>query len=305
MKPDLDRHYQFLKTRSLVVQAIRDFFCSQGYLEVDTPLLCPTIIPEAQIDPVSVDGYFLQASPEMCMKRLLSNGFDRIFQICKSFRKNERGSRHLPEFTILEWYTKNNTYIDLMRQCFELINFIAAELKIGDTISYQGKSINISTPWLKITVAEAFKKYSNKDLQTALIHDTFDEIISFEIEPNLGNSNPAFLCDYPAQLASLAKLLPENPDVAQRFELYIAGLELANGFTELNDSKEQRIRFEKENQIRISQNTLPLPMPENFLNDLENMPDAAGIALGVDRLTMIFCDVSSIEDVIPLSPEIL
>jgi len=294
-----------LEIRSLVIQAVRDFFTLNHYLEVDTPIRSPNIIPEAHIDPVTTEEFYLQASPELYMKRLLSKGFDKIFQICKCFRKNEIGSHHLPELTMLEWYTKDNTYLDLMDQCKELIKFIAVRLDLQDQIKYQDKIIDLDKQWQTITVEQAFETFADKSLEKALKDNSFDEIISFQIEPCLGNQTPVFLCDYPASLASLSKLKPENPEYAQRFEFYIAGLELANGFTELIDPVEQRIRFEKENHIRLLKNMQPVPMPDKFLKDLETMPECAGIALGIDRLVMIFCNTSSIDDVVAFTPESL
>ncbi len=297
------QHHKNLIIRSKVLQAIRDYFTGIRYLEVETPIRCPSIIPEAQIDPLTSEGHYLQASPELCMKRLMSKGFDKIFQICKCFRKEERGSHHLPELTMLEWYTKNNTYLDLMAQCKGLIKFIAEQLCLENTIQYQGKNIHLDSPLQRLTVKDAFDRYSDKSLKDSLTDNSFDEILSFRIEPVLGNTAPTILYDYPAQLASLAKLLPENPDYAQRFELYIAGIEIANGFTELTDANEQRIRFKKENTVRIKRGKPRLPLPDAFLHDLKAMPDAAGIALGVDRLVMIFCNATSIDEVISFSPE--
>ena len=305
MISNYNNRYRNLKTRSLVIQAIRDFFVLNNYLEVETPLRTPGIIPEAHIDPVRSDKQYLQASPELCMKRLLSNKFDKIFQICKCFRKGERGSRHLPELTMLEWYTKNNTYLDLMDQVRELIKFIAVRLNFNNQIKYQGKIISLDKKWQKITVERAFKIYADTSLQRSLKDNSFDETLSFKIEPHLGNKTPAFLYDYPASLASLSKLIPGNMDYAQRFEFYIKGIELANGFTELIDPVEQKLRFEKENQIRISQQKAPIAMPEKFLKDLETMPECAGIALGIDRLVMIFCNAASIDDVVAFTPESL
>lgn len=288
-----------------MIQAIRDFFTDNFYLEVETPIRCPCIIPEAHIDPVSSEGFYLQASPELCMKRLLSKGFHKIFQICKCFRKNERGSHHLPELTMLEWYAKDATYLDLMDHCQELINFIAERLNLDNQIIYQNQTINLHHPWQKITVHQAFDRYADTSLKDALKDNSFDEILSCQIEPHLGNTTPAFLYDYPTSLASLAKQIPDNPRYVQRFEFYLAGIELANGFTELTDPVEQKQRFKKENEIRSSQNKAPIPLPDKFLTDLEKMPDAAGIALGIDRLVMIFCDTPSIDDVVAFTPETL
>jgi lysyl-tRNA synthetase class 2 len=288
-----------------VIQAIRDFFNQNDFLEVETPIRCPAVIPEAQIDPVTSEGWFLQASPELCMKRLLSKGWDRIFQICKCFRKNERGRHHLPELTMLEWYAKDNTYLDLMDQCEALVKFIAVRLNLDGKLQYQGKTILLNSPWQRITVSEAFRLYSDIPLSKALKLNQFDEIVGFRIEPRLGNTTPAFLYDYPASLASLARLLPGNPDYAERVEFYMAGIELANGFSELNDAAEQKRRFGKENMIRAARDKSLLPLPDQFLKDLETMPDAAGIALGVDRLVMLFSDAETIDEVVFFTPEAL
>jgi len=297
--------FERLKIRSLVIQAIRDFFIGNHYLEVETPIRCPCVIPEAHIDPVTSEGQYLQASPELCMKRLLSKGFKKIFQICKCFRKNESGAFHLPELTLLEWYAKDDTYLDLMDQCQGLIKFIAGRLNLKNQITYQDKSIRLDAVWQKLTVAQAFDRYADRSLSEALLNGSFDEILSFQIEPHLGNLTPCFLYDYPASLASLAKRLPNDPDHAQRFEFYLAGIELANGFTELTDPVEQKTRFNIENKIRRSQKKDALPLPDKFLTDLEKMPDAAGIALGVDRLVMIFCNALSINDAVTFTQESL
>ena len=297
------KRIEHLKNRSLVVQAIRDFFTSHHYLEVDTPVRSPSVIPEAHIEPVTSETHFLQASPELCMKRLLSQGFDRIFQICKCFRKNERGSRHLPEMTLLEWYAKGAAYRDLMAECEDLICFIAGRYNLNTTLHYQGTAISIAPPWKRLTVKDAFEIFAEKSMEAALRDDTFDEVISFEIEPCLGLTQPVFLMDYPTQYAALARLKPDNTRLAERFELYIAGIELANAFTELTDGAVQRKRFEKENQLRSLHRRAPLPMPEKLLDDLDRMPDAAGIALGVDRLVMLFSNAPSIDDVVAFTPE--
>ena len=294
-----------LKKRSLVLQAIRDFFYNNEFIEVDTPIRCPSVIPEAEISPVESDGHFLQASPELCMKRLLSRGVDDIFQICKTFRKNERGPLHLPELTLLEWYSTQKTYLDLMDQCQALIRFIAKQIQKTPPLCYQGATIRLEEPWDRLSVEKAFSLYADIPLETALKTGRFDEIISFQIEPRLGRTRPLFLMDYPASLASLSQLKPDNPDLSQRVELYIAGIELANGFTELTDPNVQRMRFEKENRIRRDRGESPLPLPEKFLADLETMPPAAGMALGVDRLVMLFADAATIDEVVAFTPEML
>ncbi len=305
--------YKKLKIRSDVIRCVRDFFHTNGYLEVDTPIMGPAIIPEAHIDPFSitedqVGPLFFQASPELYMKRLLAetlseSGCDTLFQICRCFRKGERSPRHLPEMTMLEWYGKHHTYLDLMEQCQNLVRHIAIQLHGKMSLSYQGETIDLSQEWEKIPVEKAFEMYAEKSMSMALEDGDYDEIMAFEIEPNLGRNVPCFLFDYPPSLASLAALKPDNPNVAQRCELYIAGLELANGFTELSDPVVQKKRFEEENQIRVAREMPALPLPDRFLASLENLPPCAGIALGMDRLVMLFCDCSAIDGAVAFVPE--
>lgn len=294
-----------LKKRSLVSELTRDFFRSMDFFEVETPLRCPSIIPEAHIDPVRSQGAYLQASPELCMKRLLARGADKIFQICKCFRQGERGPRHLPELTLLEWYAAHKTYEDLMDQCQGLLRHIAQGLGTPGRLVYQGASLDLAGAFDRVSVAGAFERFSDISLDEALESGRFDEIISFDIEPHLGATRPCFLYDYPISMASLSAVHPEKPDTAQRFEMYVAGIELANGFTELTDPELQRKRFETENELRVSQGKTKLPVPEKFLSDLALMPPAAGIALGMDRLAMLFCDAPDIEQVVAFPPELL
>ncbi len=298
------KHIRNLRTRSLVIHLIRDFFMGQGFLEVETPIRCPSIIPEAHIDPLMSESHYLQASPELCMKRLLSRNIQKIFQICKCFRKNEQGPRHLPELTLLEWYETGATYLNLMDHCQSLFQHIAQGLGMGTQIDYQNHTMDIGLPFDRLTVEEAFNTHGSKSAFKALEDGSFDEIMSFEVEPCLGTEQPCILYDYPAPLASLARL-KENKKLAQRFELYGAGIELANGFTELNDPVLQRQRFMVENQVRSNRGQPPLPMPEKFLADLKTMPDAAGIALGVDRLVMLFCNAATIDEVVAFPPKTL
>jgi lysyl-tRNA synthetase class 2 len=237
------------------------------------------------------------------MKRLLSANFSKIFQISKCFRRGERGDRHLPEFTLLEWYRSGIDYRDLMDECEVLIRFLTERVNMGNTISYQGREIDLKTPWERLTVQEAFDRYARFTLKKALEAGAFDEVMVNEIEPNLGMSRPAFLYDYPSPLAALARLKPGDEALAERFEVYMAGVELANGFSELNDPVEQRARFEAEQHQRVSMGKEVYPMPEEFLHSLQDMPKAAGIAFGVDRLAMLFCDAADIDHVVAFTPE--
>ncbi len=292
-----------LRQRAETIRAIRDFFIANGFLEVETPIRIPAPAPEAYIDALPSEGWFLHTSPELCMKRLLAAGCDKIFQLCRCFRAKERGKMHLPEFTILEWYCVGAGYLDMMKQCEELIRFVAAETGHGSSINYQGKLIELDGPWKRITVAEAFERYSSVTLKRALSEDLFDEIIDSEIERELGKDHPVFLYDYPASKAALARLKPDDNSLAERFELYIGGVELCNAFTELIDFEEQGRRFAEELSIRKKTGGALYPMPEKFLSSLKHMPDAAGNALGVDRLVMLLADTADIDDVIAFAPE--
>jgi lysyl-tRNA synthetase class 2 len=294
-----------LVLRSQIIQAIRNFFISHDFLEVETPVRIPAPAPEPYISAISSENWYLQTSPEICMKRLLCAGYEKIFQICKCFRRDERGARHLSEFTMLEWYEAGATYADLMIRCEHMIQSIRRELNLSPICRYMDFTIDLSPPWPRMTLEEAFDRYAAFDMSAALAEDKFDEVISFEIEPRLDVSRPAFLYDYPVERSALAAAKPGSPHLAQRFELYIAGLELCNGFTELNDPDEQRRRFVIELDTRKQKGERVSPLPERFLSDLEHMPPSAGSALGIDRLVMLFANTASIDEVVAFVPEAL
>ncbi len=239
------------------------------------------------------------------MKRLLAAGFDRIFQICKCHRRGERGDRHLPEFTLLEWYGTNQDYTHLMDDCEALLRFVAAALGRRSVLTYGAHTIALDGPWERLTLEDAFARYAPCPLETAIATDRFEELLAVSVEPSLGTDRPTFLYDYPASMASLARLRPDNPAVAERFELYLGGMELANAFSELTDPGEQRRRFAEEEAARRRAGKPPYPSPDPFLDDLVFLPPAAGIALGLDRLVMIFADARTIDEVVAFSPEML
>jgi lysyl-tRNA synthetase class 2 len=301
----LARKKEALHLRARLIQNIRLFFIEHGFLEVETPLRIPSPAPEEHIEAFPSGDWFLQTSPELCMKRLLAAGFPLIFQISKCFRAGERGNLHLPEFTMLEWYVTKFDYLQLMSQCEKMIFAVAANMDIARHCIFRNKKIDLTPPWEKITVQEAFEKYASVTLEEALNKNKFDQIIVDYIEPYLGVNRPTFLYDYPAKLAALAKLKDGNTNVAERFELYIGGMEIANGFSELNDTEEQRRRFEQASQLRAQKNWPQYSMPEKFLQALQTIPESAGIALGIDRLAMIFAHVLQIDDIISFTPEIL
>lgn len=239
------------------------------------------------------------------MKRLLAAGYPRIFQFCKCFRADERGNRHLPEFSMLEWYVMHYDYRKLMDQCEDLLKSVCQDMGHSGKIVWQNKTIHLSLPWERITVADAFSRYAPVRLPDALAGDQFDEVLVEHVEPNLGNDHPTFLCDYPAQMASLAKIKKDDPAVAERFELYIGGMEIANGFSELTDAREQRRRFEEALEAQAARHRARYAMPEPFLASLESLPPCAGIALGLDRMIMILADTANIDDIIAFPPETL
>ncbi|MBF0210874.1 MAG: EF-P lysine aminoacylase GenX [Desulfamplus sp.] len=315
-----------LEKRAEVIFAIRNFFQNQGYLEVETPIRIPTPIPEEHINPFESEGWYLQSSPEICMKRLAARGYGKIFQICKCFRKDERGDRHLTELTMVEWYKKDYSYMELMNECQEMIQHVASSLK-SNQIKYGSYNITLDKSWQQIKVKDAFDKYGSISMQEAEAKGSFDEVMAFEIEPNLGLDVPTFIYDYPASMASLAKLKSDgsksnlsnqsqsyqNKGVAERFELYIAGIELANGFSELTDPVEQEERLKQEikkieareilAKREIKNSDKAIKIPEKFIKELSNMPKTAGIALGVDRLIMLFSNAKTIDEVVAFTPE--
>jgi elongation factor P--(R)-beta-lysine ligase len=299
----LARRQTALRSRAGLIRAIRRFFVARDYLEVETPHRIPAPAPESYIDAIPSGEWYLHPSPELCMKRLLAAGYEKIFQICRCWREGERGSLHLPEFTLLEWYRSGCNYLDLMDECEELVRDVARSMGSGGQIVFRGRSIDLTGPWERIAVEEAFRRYATLSVREALGKGVFDEAMVQEVEPQLGIERPTFVYDYPRERGALARMKEDNPDLAERFELYIGGLEIANAFSELIDPKEQRRRFEFEAAHRRSLGKAVYPMPERFLVELEAMPPSAGIALGVDRLVMALLDAPAIDDVVAFTPE--
>lgn len=291
-----------LVERAALIRAVRFFFEQRGYLEVETPVRNPVLIPEATIQPVSSGSSFLQTSPELCMKRLLATGYSQLFQICKCFRAQERGGRHLPEFTMLEWYRVAGDYQDLMAETIELLRFVVGRLASLPGLDGGLLAVLQQEPQF-LTVAEAFSTHTGMSADEAIGRDCFDEVLVEDIEPHLGLSQPCFLYDYPLALGSLAKGKASDPQVVERFELYLRGLEVANGFSELTDTREQRRRFSLEIEQAGTSGQKGGVMPEKFLEDLALMPEACGIALGIDRLVMLVAGAQTIDEVVSFTPE--
>lgn len=322
--------------REQVTDAIRAYFKGEGFHEVETPLLLPTPSTEPFLEVFKTelvddrgsrwDG-FLPSSPEFAMKKLLAAGSGSIFTITKSFRNGEgRSSRHNPEFTILEWYAANGDYWTVAEQFQELMLRILETVQAdnhrsgGALLSYQGKEYSLKEPWERISVADAFEKYAGIDTETMLDEarlkemgkgkgytvsesttweEIWNQIIANEIEPQLGVTGPTILYDYPASQAALSRKKADDPRFAERFEVFLAGMELGNCFTELTDWKEQEARCLADLAERKKLGRTEFPMDTDFITALKmGMPPTGGIAVGVDRLAALFADVPSIKDVL-------
>jgi lysyl-tRNA synthetase class 2 len=184
-----------LALRARILSAVRRFFEQQEFLEVETPIRIPAPAPEAHIEAQHSGGWYLQTSPELCMKRLLAAGYERIFQICHCFRQKERGRRHLPEMTLLEWYCAGWSYEQMMTHTTQLLRFVAESLQAPNPLAYQGLCIDLGEPWDRITVAQAFDRYAPLSMAEALATGRFDEVMGLDIEPRLGLTRPVYLYD--------------------------------------------------------------------------------------------------------------
>lgn len=289
-----------LELRARLHAALRRFFCDRGFLEVDTPLLLPANAPEAHVDAVPAGPGWLRTSPELAMKRLLAAGQEKIFQLGPVFRAGENGRWHHPEFTLLEWYRTGADYLDVLADAKALLAFVARELRGSTDFTWQGHPISCAQEtWEKLSVSQAFLAHAGWDPALNFDADRFDLDLVNRVEPALPADRPVLLIDYPAPLAALARRKPADPLRAERWELYLGGVELANAYSELNDPAEQRTRFAAANERRRARGAPPYPLDEAFLAALAQMPPSGGIALGVDRLLMILADAASLAAVLP------
>lgn len=295
---------EFQQNRAATINQIREFFAQKNVLEVETPLLCPATVTDPYIESISAtildDTFYLQTSPEYAMKKLLADGSGSIFQICKAFRNEESGKIHNPEFTMLEWYRVGFDHHQLMDEMDELLQLIL-QCQPAQRITYQQLFLTHFDIDPHTTDIETLKNLAidhniNLTDPESIDRDTWlNLLITHVIEPTMGIEQPLFLYDYPASQAALAKMRDGNPPVAERFEVYVNGVELANGFHELTDAKEQAARFEKDLAQR-QQLGLSSPKPDKtFLAALEKgLPECAGVALGIDRLIMLALSVDNI-----------
>lgn len=306
-------HYQSsatlstLHARAAFLAKIRQFFSERDVIEVDTPLLAKSTALDPHIQSMKLEDQprFLQTSPEFCMKRLLAQGLGSIYQLGKAFRQGEQGEKHNPEFTMLEWY----------RPQWELKPFIE---ELNSLLQY----LLDSPPCQYVTYQALFEEFCHinphaatlercyevaKQVDGAPIRDALDKdgwlgfIQSYLIEPHIGQQQPLVVTDFPASQSALAKLIPGEPPVAARFEVFFKGFEIANGYDELNCANEQRERFVRDNELRQAQGLPLMPLDERFLSAVDHLPDCCGVAVGVDRLLMIALGKESISEVLPFA----
>lgn len=306
--------HQARQTRAGLLRTIREFFYSRDVMEVDTPLLSAGTVTDEHLDAFDTvfnfadsgtpTTLYLQTSPEYAMKRLLCAQSGSIYQLCKAFRHEGEGRWHNPEFTMLEWYRLGFDHFALMDEVDALLMATLNTLP-SDKITYQ----NAFMSYLEVDPLQASDdvllkamEQHNIDIhqpQTLSFDSKLQLLFSYCIEPKIGMERPCFVYDFPASQAALAKISAHDNRVAERFEVYFKGAELANGFNELSAPEEQRQRFEQDNQKRLRAGLDTKPIDEHFLQALEEgLPDCAGVALGVDRLLMLKMNAAHIKEVI-------
>lgn len=302
---DARRRMTLLTQRAAIVRAVRGWLDGAGFVEVETPSAVPSPGLDLHLDAFSLgnarEPRWLITSPEYQMKRLLSGGLERIYQLCRCYRRGEEGSRHQPEFTMLEWYRALAGSDDVMRDTEQMVAH-AARTVLGTTrVEGERGAIELAAPWERLTVDEAFERYAGVRVADVLPdEERFFRILTETIEPELGRARPVFLIEWPASMASLAQLLPNGR--ADRFEAFVDAMELCNGFGELTDAVEQRARLQHDQRAREARGLPVYPLDERFLAALEEgMPPSGGNALGVDRLVMLLLGARDIDDVVALS----
>ena len=319
MNPDFSptASLETLKLRATLLAVVREFFVERGYWEVETPLLSSETVIDAQLDPFIVEGrFFLQTSPEADMKCLLAGGAEAIFQVTRAFRRDERGQYHHPEFTMVEWYRVGDSHRDQMAVVEELVAavFAATNNTPGQRPFPRRTYNNVFRDTLGIggLEAECEQLESLAASRGVAVPDSLNSddrdgwlnlLLAELVEPDLGRNGPEFVYDYPASQAALAKIRPDNPPAAERFELYIRGLEICNGYHELTDADELRRRIVVESAKRKSAGLSTLPAPTRLLAAMDaGLPASAGVALGFDRLLMAVTGAESIDDVTAFPP---
>jgi lysyl-tRNA synthetase class 2 len=292
-----------LRARARAKNVIRGYFEEQGFLEVDTPVVVPGPGTDRYIEPFQTARGFLSPSPEFQMKRLVSGGLSRVYQLSPVLRAEELGPLHQPEFMLCEWYRAFEAYESVQADTEALVRRVTLALRGESRIpSTRGHEIETSGPFERITVREAFRRFAGVGDAAQLARDDEDryfQTLVDAVEPALSRfERPVFLVEYPRTQAALARACPGDADVAERFELYLDGVELCNGYGELVDPLEQRARFEADLRIRAERGQQPIPIDERFLGSLaDGMPLTSGNALGFDRLLLVILGAQNLGEV--------
>jgi len=288
-----------MELRARVMQATRTFFNNLGFLEVVTPVRIPAAALEDYIDAEPSGNHWLRTSPELHMKRLLAAEFPKIYQIGPCFRMGENGSRHLPEFQMLEWYRRQDNWRTVLKDAQELLALTAQETLHSTQCQFRNETIELGEGWDEITVDDAFKKYAHYDLDQAIAEGKFEEILCESVEPHLGHGKPTALTEYPLACSGLSQPIPGRPDRVERWEVYVAGLELGNACSELVDPDEQLRRFQATARLRARENREVYPIDEPFMDAIRSgIPPSAGVAIGYDRLVMMLANATDIHEVV-------
>jgi lysyl-tRNA synthetase class 2 len=311
-----------LRARARATAAVRAFFAGRGFVEVEAPLLVPAPGLEVHLDAVAAgEGRWLITSPEYQMKRLLAGGLERIVAVCRCFRGGERGAHHEPEFTMVEWYRAWAELGEVLADTEELVAAAAVAVRGEAAVVADGRVIDVTPPWPIMTVAEAMERWGGVTvrgdeeagaLREAVVaagvdvgsatewDDVFYSAFVARVEPRIAEqARPLVLVDWPAPLGALARRSPGRPDVVERFEAYVGGVELCNAFGELTDPVEQRARFEEDRRQRAARGKAVTPIDEKLVAALdEGLPPSAGNALGLDRLVMLLTGARHIRDVV-------
>ena len=325
---------EIARARAALARSLRDGLEARGYLEVETPIAVPfagqephlrpfetRFLPDLPVPPGGVEGarrLQLHTSPEYAMKRLLARpGFSRCYQLARVFRDGEVSRNHNPEFTLLEFYAAPGSAESIMADLEALVAAVATTAP-GRAGHGRARPIALAAPFERITCRDAFVRFAGFDplpldpgafaqaartvgvrpAQDASWDDVFTQVLMEKVEPCLGLTQPTYLTEYPASQAALARIKAADPRVAERFELYAGGLELANGFSELCDTREQRARLQEEQDLRAALGREVFPLDEEFLGALDRIGEAGGVALGFDRLLMLLTGKRSIEEVL-------
>ena len=302
-RADLQKKIPVLKARAKMMRALREFFFSEGFLEVETPTMIPTPALEDYIDALQAGHQWLRTSPELHLKRVLAAGLPKIYQIGPCFRKDEAGSRHLTEFTMLEWYRVDANWKTLMDDVTRMVQ--QAALMTGNSLdcSFLGHRLSMESPWDTMTVEEAFQTYAGISLREAISANKFEETLVEKVEPNLGCKRPLFLTEYPIECSGLSKTMDDNPSLVERWELYCCGVEIANACTELIDPQEQLARFQNTAKLREAENRTVYEIDSDFMDAINlGMPCCAGCAMGLDRLCMVLTGCNTIYQTCAFAP---